>query len=297
MPTAYFAGVASEGDIRNQLTTRDIGFNFTAPVIRACENGRRAGIIQSMGVVMSGANAQRLGRLAMFNQSTGGSGGGGPALMGGDSYASGWFSLPIAGVGFDSGHTLTAAAGADGPYFYSRSSPGLAGRDGYVVEAGGPSLQGILAGAFTYQECPAAPTMLSVTPSDDGRSATIRFSGSGDTGGGAITGWRLARSRNAAFTSEVVIINSSGTSVVTGLTPGVTYYWKAIGRNWASDWAGALGGVWSAPMARLQPNVYGGKIRGTAGWENAKWKIHSGSGFVDAKVGIYDGTKFVTPKS
>lgn len=293
MPTAYFAGVASEGDRREAWTDRDIGYNFTAPTVRACENGRRAGIIQQMSVVMSGRFAARNGRLAMFNQATGGSGGGGGPL-GAASSAAGWFGVPIAAVGFDSGHILTAAAGADGSYFFSRTSTG----PGAVIESGtGSSWPGTLAGAFSFQQCPAAPAMVSAVPSADGRSATVSFRGSADTGDGAITGWRLARSRNAAFTQEVVIINSSGTSVVSGLEPGVTYYWKAIGRNWASDWAGALGGVWSTPIAATQPNPGGGKIMTPSGFQSAKWGIYDGAKFTPAKVGIYDGTKFVTPKS
>lgn len=292
--TAYIAGVASEGDRREAWTDQWIRYDWTFPLVRACENGRRAAIVHSLSVVANGRGGPRLGSLAVYNLATGGSGSGGPARFEAAGSAQTWFGFGIGAVGFDSGQPIRTSMSADGSFWFSRTSGG----PGAIYDSYGSGYGGSLAGAITFEQCPAAPSMLDVTPSADGRSATVRFQGHPtDDGGGNITGWRLARARDAGFTQEVVIINSSGTSVVSGLTPGVTYYWKAIGRNWASDWAGALGGIWSAPMGRTQPAASGGKILGPTGsWDPAKWKIHGGAGFVDAKVGIYDGTKFVVPK-
>lgn len=61
-------------------------------------------------------------------------------------------------------------------------------------------------------------------------SMRVTFSGNGD-GGRPIIGWELHWATDAAFTQNVQSVVSSGTTDVTGLTPGTTYYFRSRGRN------------------------------------------------------------------
>jgi hypothetical protein len=83
-------------------------------------------------------------------------------------------------------------------------------------------------GADHLPRPPSAPTMLGideVTPT----SMRVRFSGNWD-GGSPITAWKLEYDDDPNFGSSV-IINSSGTSTVSGLTPGTPYTFRAWGHN------------------------------------------------------------------
>lgn len=115
---------------------------------------------------------------------------------------------------------------------------------------------------YRFWECPVAPRMLSVAPSADGTSAVVRFTFDGDQGGTAITRYRLQRATNSAFTQNVVTITSSGTSTITGLTPGTRYYYRALACNYVTDVAGKLGGPWASAINAVQPDPGGfGRIR------------------------------------
>lgn len=84
---------------------------------------------------------------------------------------------------------------------------------------------------------PPAPTML--TPDTVTiNSMRARFNSNGD-GGSGITGWQLQYATDAAFTNNLVTVSSSGTTTISGLNPGTTYYLRARGSN-AVGW-----GAWS----------------------------------------------------
>lgn len=102
---------------------------------------------------------------------------------------------------------------------------------------------------------PPAPYMTGFGVNPDQITATsmrVRFNGQGD-GGSPITQWNLQRATDAAFTQNVVTITSTGTSIVQGLTPGVTYWWRANGQNavgtsaWSPDPVSASTVVTGAP--------------------------------------------------
>jgi hypothetical protein len=56
------------------------------------------------------------------------------------------------------------------------------------------------------------------------------FTGNGD-GGTPITSWQQQWATDANFTQNVVIVDSSGTTQLTGLTPGTTYWIRSRGHN------------------------------------------------------------------
>lgn len=90
----------------------------------------------------------------------------------------------------------------------------------------------------TYAEVPLAPDTSLGVDQATATSLRFRFQSSGD-GGSAITGWKVQYSKSSDFSSDVTTIDSSGTSVVTGLDPDTTYYFRAAGRNAVSDANGA----------------------------------------------------------
>lgn len=90
----------------------------------------------------------------------------------------------------------------------------------------------------TYAEVPPAPDTSLGVDQATATSLRFRFSSAGD-GGSAITGWKVQYSKDPTFATGVTTIDSSGTSVVTGLDPDTTYYFRAAGRNAVSDANGA----------------------------------------------------------
>lgn len=148
---------------------------------------------------------------------------------------------------------------------------------------------------YRYVMPAVAPTIVSIVPSVDGTSATVNFSFSGDDGGSGPSGYRIQRARDAAFTVDVVTINAGGTpTIVTGLEPGVTYYYRMTTRNYASDAASKLGGPWSAATSMMQPVPNGtGRIHnGTSFVENAG-RIHNGTSWVEASMRVHNGTAWI----
>lgn len=89
----------------------------------------------------------------------------------------------------------------------------------------------------TIPNTPPAPKNIGVDQATT-NSLRYRFSSSGD-GGSAVTGWQARYSTNSSM-SGATTIASTGTSVVTGLNPGTTYYFQSRGQN-AMGW-----GAWSA---------------------------------------------------
>lgn len=90
------------------------------------------------------------------------------------------------------------------------------------------SPRGGLCGYFDWATVPPAPTFNSATPGSGSGTVNISFSSNGD-GGEGVDQWQVNYATNASF-SGGGLFDSSGTSTFTG-TPGVTYYFRARGRN------------------------------------------------------------------
>ncbi|QGJ89450.1 minor tail protein [Microbacterium phage Smarties] len=93
---------------------------------------------------------------------------------------------------------------------------------------------------------PPAPTMRQpdqITPT----GMRVQFDSNGN-GGSEITSWGLQRATDAAFTQNVILVGSSGTTIFNDMVPGTTYYFRARGQN-------ALGvSGWSAPVSATTTN-------------------------------------------
>jgi hypothetical protein len=129
---------------------------------------------------------------------------------------------------------------------------------------------------------PSAPTLTSVTPSVDGKSATIVFDGSGvQDGGSAITGYDLQRATDINFQQNAVISSvNPGTTTIIGLTPGTQYWWRLRAKN-------AVGpGPYSAALNPAQPNPGFGEIFVGGNFTLVDGRIRNGGVFVEVDARI-----------
>lgn len=115
-------------------------------------------------------------------------------------------------------------------------------------------------------------------------SMRYRFSSGGD-GGSPIIRWEVQYSTSADFTTGTVLITSSGTSVVTGLKPGVMYYWRSRGVNAAGN------GAWSIVMSAR--TLSGAWISDGTDWLPALVFISNGTDWLPANSQISTGAAWV----
>lgn len=181
---------------------------------------------------------------------------------------------------------------SSGPVYFGH------GGGGTTNGPAGFSRAGTLGGGYSWAQAPSPVTMVSVTSSTDGNSATTVFAGGGDDGGAGLIGYRLQRADDAGFTTNVAtILVGSGTNVVTGLTPGKQYFWRATAVNAVTEAQGSPGGAWSNVIAVTQQSPARGRINVSgAGW-GAKMDARinvAGSGWVEADGKINpDGSGWV----
>lgn len=96
-------------------------------------------------------------------------------------------------------------------------------------------------------------------------SLRYRFSAPADDGGAGIDGYQVQYSTASNFASATTI-NSGGTSTVTGLTPGTTYYFRSRAHNavgwggWSSTSSGATLAV-TAPALTVTPLAIGSQTQ------------------------------------
>lgn len=130
---------------------------------------------------------------------------------------------------------------------------------------------------------PPAPIPLGV---DQATASTLRyrFSSNGD-GGSPVTSWTAQVATNAAFTTGVQTLTSSGTTTFTGLSSATTYYFRARGNN-------AYGaGAWSATMTGLTDT--GAYVSKNGVWVGIPIYVSDGTAWEIPELLISDGTDWV----
>jgi hypothetical protein len=238
MPDVGFGGTAVNSFTDQFAATDGIGL----PGGRACSDGANRAGITALYAYSSGTIALILGSAA-----TGYFGG----TLGGTGYVG--TNLWIVSGG---SATFTIQSQTISTFHFLRSSNGTgASRDSYD----NPAWSGVIGGAYRYIQPPLAPTVISVVSNSDGDQATITLNTGTpvDDGGSGLTGWRVQRATNSAFTTGVATVNSTGITVMTGLTPGADYYYRAVARNALTDAAGVLGGAWSSTILLTQTDPVG----------------------------------------
>lgn len=278
MPETGLGGFAA----RNGFTAGGVYSPMTVIYPRAANDGSYPLVIIALWATGGGRGATRTGVIYV--------GGSQIAVTLGPTSAAvdlGWLDsgdwLTYGGTATNYGYTSLS-----GQAYFARSS--TSGPIGSYGEFG--TFTGSIGMYYRYVQVPSNPTITSVTPTEDGTAATLIFSGPADNGGSGVTGYRVQRATNAAFTQNVATINnSSGTAVLTGLTPGTRYYYRVTASNYASDASGRLGGTWSAVVAVDQPvpSGAGKRFNGTT-FEDADWRRYNGTTWDELSLRRNDGT-------
>lgn len=116
-------------------------------------------------------------------------------------------------------------------------------------------------------------------------SMVVKFSAT-DNNGATTDAWQLQYADNSAFTNATTI-SSTGTSTVTGLTPGKTYYFRARGHN-VAGW-----GAWSATAsAKTVSAVY---VSDGTEWLPAELYVSDGTTWHGVGIAVSDGTAWQDP--
>lgn len=139
---------------------------------------------------------------------------------------------------------------------------------------------------------PAAPTITGTVngqrmgPQDiKTTSMVVKFSGN-SSNGATIDAWQLQYATNPSFTGATTI-SSNGTSTLTGLSPGTTYYFRARGHN-VAGW-----GAWSTTVsATTLTAVY---VSDGTTWHSADVYVSDGSRWLSPEVWVSNGTAWVQP--
>jgi hypothetical protein len=146
---------------------------------------------------------------------------------------------------------------------FGRSSTG--GSNG-VFNSNGYGWSGILGGALRYVEAPSAPQSVSVVSSVAG-AATVSFSAPSSNGGTGVTGYVIQYSTSASFTGASSVSTTSSPRTITGLTPGVRYYFRVLALNAVTSAAG----TWGTPSASVNTLVLSGAKFGVGGvWKDCE---------------------------
>ncbi|UDL14794.1 minor tail protein [Microbacterium phage Gretchen] len=156
----------------------------------------------------------------------------------------------------------------------SASAGGSLGLTRIPKPPGAPLISGTVGGTVLGPKNPTTTTM------------TVVFSGTTD-GGSAITGWEIQYAENSAFTQNAKSVASGGTTTITGLKPGFTYYFRARGRN------GVGWGAYSATAsAKTLTALY---VSDGTSWNSVEVYVSDGTTWHLAELYLSDGTTWKEP--
>lgn len=131
------------------------------------------------------------------------------------------------------------------------------GGGGTTYDTDGYSWWGSLAGAYHYVQAPTAPLSPNATPNPTAGEATVTWATPSDNGETAITGYRVWYGTSPTLVgASYVDVGVVTSSVLTGLTPGQTYYFAVSAKNAVTNAAGGVG-VRSSIVSALLGTVPG----------------------------------------
>lgn len=120
-------------------------------------------------------------------------------------------------------------------------------------------------------------------------SARFRFSGHGETGGGAHVRWEVEYWKTGGTRK---IISSSGTSIITGLDPGSEYNGRARQITRGID-GSEIAGAWS--VTDTMTTLSGVLVGNGSAWVAQPLRIGNGSAWVNYMPQIGDGDSWEDP--
>lgn len=205
---------------------------ISLPTGRAMFNGSTACLVTAIGAYVGGYFATRSIRLQLGTKATG-------------YFNVGSDSPPVAFSGYKSISDALVNGGTawfyilhnTGRVYFGRSS--TSGSNG-VFNSNGYGWSGILGGALRYVEAPSAPRSVSVVSSVAGQ-ATVDWSAPSSDGGTSVTGYVIQYSTSSSFTGAKSTTSTSTSKTLTGLTPGLRYYFRVMATNAVTSAAGTWG--------------------------------------------------------
>lgn len=276
MPTSAVNGHATP-NASVGFTEGWVSQSIGIPVGRAAANGQGPILVTALQLYISGRGSSRTVSVTLGSAGTGSFG------VGASSSAQ-QVNLGISAL-FGNGGSATLQYNFTGACYFGRYT----GAGGTIAGAFG-SFSGYLAGVMTYAEAPTAPTLVSVTKS--GANAVVTIAGSSDNGGSAITAYRVEYATDAGFVAGGGAVETLSSSVtITGLTPGLTYYFRVAAKNAVTNAAGTTS-TWSATRSLLMTT--GGKVWNGTSWVTGTVQVWNGTGWVAASgVVVWNGTAWV----
>lgn len=245
MTTVNFGGTSSPSGFTDDYLYID---TINVPVGRVAANGNGPVLITSIGQYMAGNGASRTMYLSL------------------GSIATGAISVPSAGSatvkysGSCSGLVANGAnlrytinANPNGSFYFARQASG-----GTLYDSYGLWGSGIPGGSYNYNESPTAPQTPGVTGGVG--QATVTWTAPSSDGGSSITGYKVEYATNVGFTTGVgsVDVGVVLSTVVTGLTNGITYYFRVYAKNAVTTAASTTSVASSSVSALISIWTYSG---------------------------------------
>jgi Fibronectin type III domain len=218
MTTVNFGGTAATGGFTDDFIYIDT-INVAAG--RTAANGQGPVLITSIGQYMAGNGGARTMYLSLGSITTGAISvpSAGSATV---KYSGSCNGLVANGANL----RYTVNASPNGSFFFARQTSG-----GTIIDSYGTWGSGIPGGSYNYNESPTAPQTPGVTGGVG--EATITWTAPSSDGGSSITGYKVEYATNSGFTTGVgsVTVGNVLTTTVTGLTNGITYWFRIYAIN------------------------------------------------------------------
>lgn len=154
------------------------------------------------------------------------------------------------------------------------------GRDGAVAASGRE-----LAGYYDWAQSPSAPGTPSVTP-NSGSQVTLNWAAPADSGVapngvGGIIDYYIEYGTSPTLAGASTTTSATTSKVITGLTPGATYYFRISARNETTNLAGTTGpvsGISSATLGTVPGAPTGGTVVTDDGVATFSWVAPASDG-------------------
>lgn len=247
MPTVNFPGGASPAVATGyNLDANNVYSDSVAvPVGRLAASGDGPVLVTALSAFMAGRGASRTAYLKIGTAETAG------FTIASASSAVSTGNRAVSLLVAD-GASLRVECRANGAYYFGRGGSGST-----VKPSDGFTWAGRLSGIVTYVEVPSAPQSLAASPNPGATSVGLTWAAPSSDGGSAVLGYRLEYDDNAGFSSPTVVdLGAVLSTTVTGLTPGVTYYFRIAAKNAVTE-AATTWSVYSATASAFLGSVPG----------------------------------------
>lgn len=204
------------------------------PAGRLAASGQGPVLLTAASAFMAGRGASRTAYLKVGTAETAGF----TIASGSSAAATGSRALSLLVA---NGASLRVECRANGAYYFGRGGSGST-----IKASDGFTWAGRLSGTVAYVEVPSAPLAPAATPDPGAASVTLSWAAPSSDGGSAVTGYRVEYGTDPALAAATVgTVGAVLSTVISGLTPGLTYYFRVAALNAVT----AAASTWSVPSS------------------------------------------------